>query len=244
MLGGLILNLLQGTRSLIFPASCAGCGLPVEAGGCPLCPACRRRLQPAPPPWCRICGRSLAGLGAGVDLCAGCRSGPKRSFDAAVAPFPYEGISKGLVAALKYDRRLSAVPFMAQLLSEAVRQRLGPDPADWVVPVPLHPTRERERTFNQAERLAQGLARRLRLTCQPRLLSRYRPTRPQTALGRRQRMRNVRGAFRLEAGFPIRAARLLLVDDVFTTGATADACAKLLKKAGAARVAAVAFAQG
>jgi ComF family protein len=156
----------------------------------------------------------------------------------------YEGAAKALVWALKYQGRLSLVRFLGEGMTDLVLERLGNDPADAVVPVPLYPTRLRERTFNQAEALAQTLARRLHLPCRTRLLQRLQPTRPQAELDRRERIANVQGAFGVRPDPWVRLSRILLVDDVFTTGATGDSCAKVLKRAGAASVVVVTFAHG
>ncbi len=229
-------DLLQGAYSLLFPAACVTCRNPIENSRlAPLCPACAKALPRSRTPWCQKCGRSLAGLGAGIVRCADC-SRNRVFFDQAISPCPYEGSAKELVVALKYQGRLSVAPFLGGLLAETVRQRLGSDPADAVVPVPLHSTRLRERTFNQAQVLGQELARRLNLPCWKHLLVRRNATPPQTDLPREERLRNVAEAFAIQPNPFLRSMRILLVDDVLTTGATASACAKLLKTAGAASV--------
>ncbi len=238
-------ELLLGTRSLLFPVTCAGCRRALLEPETPLCAGCWKEIPWSRPPWCRGCGKSLAGLGAGIDRCGNCLTTPRnRFFDQAISPFRYEGSAKKLITALKYKGRLSLPPFLGRILADTVRERLGPDPADAVLPVPLHPTRHRERTFNQASVLAQALADRLDLCCRPNLLSRCRPTPSQTELPREIRLSNLTGAFRLEPDPLIRSLRLLLVDDVFTTGATVNACAQPLKEAGAAQVVVVTLAHG
>ena len=210
-------DLFLGIRSLLLPSSCAGCRFPLTGEeSSPLCSDCFKQL-----PW---------------------RSSTR--FDPMISPFRYEGIAKELIAQLKYHGRLSVAPFLGQILGETVLQRLGADPADAVVPVPLHPVRLRERTFNQAQLLAQQLANNLHLPCRPDLLIRRKPTRPQSDLSRQERQRNVAEAFSIQPDPLIRSMRLLLVDDVFTTGATASVCAKLLKEAGAASVTVVTLAHG
>lgn len=244
ILSTVVRTLIHGVRSLLFPASCAGCAHPVlEETDSPLCPDCARQLPRATPPWCRVCGLSLANLGAGIDLCLGCKNLP-HAFDRAISPLRYEGVAKNLVLNLKYQGRLSLAPFLAHGMKQAVLERLGPDPADAVVPVPLHPTRLRERTFNQARALARQLARELHLPCWDQQLIRQKATRSQAELPRKERLANVEGAFGVRPDPKIRLARILLVDDVFTTGATVDACAKALKGAGASRVIVVTVAHG
>ena len=157
--------------------------------------------------------------------------------DGAASPFLYVGPCRELILALKYRARLSLVPFLAGRMAEAAAiRRAGAEPADWVVPVPLHAARLRERGFNQAERLARGISGRLRLPCRDDLLVRCRPTRPQADLTKAERIRNVRGAFDLSPDPDLRGKRILLVDDVMTTGSTVSACAALLKSAGAEKV--------
>ncbi len=229
--GGVIaIEIIRGVQSLLAPASCAGCrrALP-EWGKSPLCTDCRRDLPLVPIALCQRCGVSLK---------------KKRFFDQAVSPCRYEGAARELLAALKYRGQLHLIPFLADLLEEAVRQRLGPKPADAVVPVPLFPVRLRERSFNQARGLAQELAKRLHLPCRSDLLVRRNPTLPQAPLSRSERLRNVQGAFTAGPELPENGRRILLVDDVFTTGATAQACAKALKKAGASQVVVVTVANG
>lgn len=150
---------------------------------------------------------------------------------------------KHLILELKYEKRLRHVPFLGSLLCQMIEQRL-PYFFDAVLPVPLHPTRLRERTFNQAECLAQNLAHRLRSPVWADLLIRTKPTRPQSELNRQDRLKNVQRAFSMREDRDIQGLRLLLVDDVFTTGATANACSHLLKKAGAAQVVVATVAHG
>ncbi len=213
-----------GMRSLLFPTLCPGCrgGSPEDPEERPLCDECWARL-----PWA---------LPA--------RPGRGSSLDGAIHLWAYEGAARELVQALKYRGMLRLVPFLGRELARAARRGVGGDPADAVTAVPLHPTRLRERTFNQAEALARRLAGELGLPYRPGLLRRALPTHAQPGLSRRERFRNVRGAFSADPDPSLAAARLLLVDDVMTTGATAEACARALKRAGAARVTAVTLARG
>ena len=217
----MLLSLARGISSLLFPAVCSGCRCPVESGpSAPLCAACLGTL-----PRCRFPGGKLKAL------------------DGTVSPFLYEGICRDLVLALKYEGRTALIPFLADQMTEEILRHFGNSPADRILPVPLHPTRLRERGFNQAELLARALADRLGIPCEADLLIRCRPTRPQAELTREERSRNVRGAFDLRAGAGLKGSRLLLVDDVLTTGVTAETCAALLKKAGARSVWAVTAAR-
>lgn len=210
-------QLARGFHSLLFPKTCMGCGGSSEETGGPLCPACRSQLPRCLFPW----------SGSGLRL------------DGGVSPFLYEGTAKEMVLALKYQGRISLAPFLARSMAEELLRRPENLPADLILPVPLHPVRLRERTFNQAELLARFLSRELAVPCESGLLIRCRPTRPQAELNREERARNVQGAFDLRGKTRLKGLRILLVDDVLTTGSTAEACARLLKSAGARTVTAV-----
>jgi ComF family protein len=144
----------------------------------------------------------------------------------------------------KYNRALWFEPFLIDLLVTRAVPHLQTDQWDWIVPVPLYPTKQREREFNQAERMGRGLSKATGIRLNSRLLRRVQPTRTQTRLSREERRANVSKAFRLRPGIDLTGARLLLVDDVFTTGATTNACARVLREAGASDVCVWTVARG
>ncbi len=219
--GGVMQDLILGIRSLLLPRVCLGCKAPLNLEPAePICPPCLQGLPRLSPPF--FSGRGCLPV---------------------ISPFRYEGLIRDLILAFKYQGRLSLASFLAESMAQAVTSRLGVDPADAVVPVPLHPTRLRERSFNQAQILARKLGDRLGLPLLCGLLERRKPTLPQAELSRSQRLKNMRGAFELRCP-AVRGLRLLLVDDVVTTGATVDACARLLKRSGAACVTAATVARG
>jgi len=152
-------------------------------------------------------------------------------------------VAQVCVVQLKYQRQLALVGPMAQQMAEAA---LSPPTllADALIPVPLHPTRARAREFNQAALLAHDIGRRLGWPVLDDVLVRQHPTAPQSQLEAPARRRNVAGAFAIHRGSQVRGRRLLVVDDVLTTGATAAACARVLLAAGAAEVGALTFAHG
>jgi ComF family protein len=161
-----------------------------------------------------------------------------------VAAAPYQGVVRRAVHELKFRQGRYLVPFLADLMAEAVRER--PLHADLLVPVPLSADRQRRRGYNQAELLAGALLARAPLggaALEPSALTRPRPTRPQFALDARERRANVPGAIACPRPELVRGGRVALLDDVCTTGATLAACAEALRAAGASRVMAIVAAR-
>jgi competence protein ComFC len=201
-----------------------------------LCARCATTLPAALPPRCTICWDVLGVRGA----CRSCAAVLVQSLTGLRSPYLLDGGARRLVHALKYDG-LSALAEPMGCLMSGCLDAWGILP-DVVVPVPLHPSRERRRGFNQASLLARSLAERSGLHLDPKLLRRIRATPPQVRTGgAEERQRNVAGAF---AGFGSAAGRtVLLVDDVCTTGATVRACAGALRASGVSRVYALTFAR-
>jgi ComF family protein len=217
----LIERLTTTLLDLALPRRCLGC----RARGEWVCRECARELPRLPDGRCRVCAVPLAG----TLVCPSCyRRRPR--FDAIHAPYRHDGLARELVHALKYDCQRH----LARPLAEAALAAFAPPlPAELVMAVPLHPTRQLERGFNQSALLARVIARGLGLELRDGL-ARVRATSSQTGLSPDERARNVRGAFAASGELP--GARVVLVDDVCTTGATLDAAAAALRRAGATRV--------
>jgi predicted amidophosphoribosyltransferase len=224
-------SILDRLVSLVVPPLCLGCREP-ELSGLVVCDRCRSRLIRLRDPRCGCCGAPVL---TSAPRCPECR-GRGLAFTTAWAPFAYEATARGLVGALKQRGATRGAAFMgAEIASRAPPGLLG----GTLVPVPAHPGRRRRTGMNQAACLAGSLARRLRL---PVVAALERAgTAPQVGLARRERLVNARGSVRARLGPP--RGRLVLVDDVYTTGATLDACARALLDAGAEEVVAVTFAR-
>ncbi len=225
----------------LLPHRCLGCGKAIRGRAAPLslCAGCRDRLRPVGA-GCALCGRPLAGarLPAGY-RCGRCRAQPPL-LSRLLAAFSYEPPLDTVILALKFSR----LEYLGRHLAVAAWQRLGSDllVPDAVVPVPLHWRRRWVRGFNQAELIANPLAELLAVPCR-RELCRRRATAPQAGLPRAERLLNPRRAFRVRRPADVAGKRLLLIDDVVTTGATLEAAARELLAAGATRVEALVMAR-
>ena len=223
--------LLDRLVSLVVPSVCPGCREPAPLG--PVCDSCRARLVALRDPRCGRCGAPAV---TAIARCPECR-GRALAFRTAWAPFAYEAVARQLVGAFKLRGATKVAAFMgAEIASRAPPGLL----AGTLVPVPAHPAWLRRTGMNQAAWLAGALARATGLPA-TEVLARSRSSTPQVGLARRQRLLSARDSVRLRRA--PQPGRLVLVDDVYTTGATLDACARALRAAGGAEVVAITFAR-
>lgn len=224
-------------RELLWPRRCPVCG-EVAPWGEWICPECRNRLPRVKEPRCKRCGLPIAE--AEEEYCENCRE-RDRSFDDGVVGFRYNSpVVRNLILQAK-DRNLRQYyDYPCALMAEIYRERIRRFLPECLIPVPLYPVKRRKRGFNQSEEIARRLSEAWGIPMRPEILRRIRATRDQKTLGTAGRAANVAGAFAVPPGVrvPLRAA---LVDDVITTGATMDACALALKKAGCRAVISVAL---
>ena len=225
--------------SIVFPAACRICErLLTRASRIPICDNCLGSFAPLPEKICVTCGRPLEAypLREGEALlCLACKTG-QYEFDRARSYAVYEGALIRAIVLLKFEEMTPLGQWFGKRLAELVCRGREELAADVVVPVPLHRDRQRERGYNQADLIARPLARRLGLPCRSVLLVRTKPRPDKLHLSLEERWSSVRGAFAAKPGSRVDNLRVLLVDDVMTTGATLDACARALRQAGARTV--------
>lgn len=232
--------------SVLFPAPCRICDdLLTNASRVPVCERCLNGFERISEPLCQCCGRPFVSPHAAdaiEPLCRLCRIGAY-AFDRARSFGVYDDALSAAVVLLKYEgvRRLG--DWFAGRLDEVAQKYARDWRIDLVVPVPLHAGRLRERGYNQAELIAKPLAKKLGLRFGSYLLVRTKPRPPQLILSRTERWTSVRGAYATRDRARVDNLRILLVDDVLTTGATLDACSRALKKTGAKAVFALTVAR-
>ncbi len=199
------------------------------------CRTCREGFAPILEPYCMQCGLPFVSREGVCHTCSECLV-EERFFERARAFGVYDGTLLEAIHQLKYGRKLSLAAPLAGLLRQTFYRFWEKDDIDLIVPVPLHKTRLRERGFNQAYLLITRWAKHEALCCDGMSLWRCLKTEPQTGLSRKERRGNIARAFAVRNSRAVREKRILLVDDVFTTGATVNACARALMGVGAARV--------
>lgn len=234
MLARAKLDFLGGIASLLYPASCTICSASV-GGQEYLCADCESKLSRIVPPFCAKCSEPFDGAITTTFSCANCAH-RALYFDAAVSAYRSRGIARHVILNFKYGKQIHLRHLVAGWLIAAFDDpRLRERRFDVIVPVPLHPARQRERGFNQAALLAERVGPHLDIAVRP-VLQRVRFTTTQTAFDRAERIQNLRHAFRLRKNADVRNWRVLLIDDVLTTGSTLSECARVLKENGARSV--------
>ena len=232
--------------SVIFPAGCRICDEPlVDSRRVPICEECLASFERVSGVICEVCGRPLPELTSEAPqtrVCPACQD-KTYAFDRARSFALYQGPLVRAIVLLKFEQIEPLGAWFAERLAELVRDDGANLAPDVVVPVPLHRDRERERGYNQAALISKPLAKRLKLPHKAVLLMRMRARPDKHILSLEERWESVRGAFATRPGGQVDNLRVLLVDDVLTTGATLDACARALREAGAKAVVALTVAR-
>ena len=238
------MHLLRRLLDFVLPSTCAYCSSPIDDSSVPFfCPTCWSDFYVLSGPICPSCGRPFESSEAlshsPSHECHVCRRQPPR-FDQALSVGHFEGSLREAIHQFKYRPcRALGKPLGAWMCGN-LRVLTS---IDSIMPVPLHRSRLRQRGFNQALLLADPLSRAIDISLSYDNLWRVRPTRPQVELSGEDRIKNVAGAFALRRPFEVSGLSILLVDDVFTTGATLNECANVLKNAGASSVTALTLAR-
>lgn len=233
-------KVVSSLSAVFFPSDCRLCHTPlISVSRLPVCPECLDCLAPIRIAQCVLCGERLAPaqLLIGNGQCQACCEYPP-NFDRAVSYGEYEAGLRDLIHLLKYEHVIPAARPLGKLLAHSIEQLRFADVDVVVVPVPLHSSKRRERRFNQSELIARAALKHLppQVELAGDVLVRQRPTRSQVGLDREARIANMHGAFRVAAPQRIKGRRIVVVDDVMTTGTTVSECARVLKRAGAEKV--------
>ena len=216
----------------LYPRRCPVCGEIVTPKGRLICPSCLLRLSPVKSPVCQKCGKEV--WSEEIEYCPDCVK-HRRSFARGMALFNYTEEAARSMAAVKYKNKREYLDFYGAALAARYENQIRRMQVDVLVPVPVHPSRKRARGFNQAEVLAVCLGKRLGIPVGSGMLIRDKKTKPQKELSAADRLKNLSGAFRAGT-IPEGIKTVLLVDDIYTTGSTVEACARALRSAGVSRV--------
>jgi ComF family protein len=228
---------------ILYPRSCIGCGKTAPKTFRYICWDCWANTVRVEAPFCACCGDPVSGAVEHDFICYSC-SDEQPAFDAARSATRYDGVIGDALRKLKYEHALWLSPDLAAVLYNCIRAEFPEETFDLLVPVPLYHVRRRDRGFNQSAMLSGELARLLGTSSVQGVLRRIRPTTSQTNLTAKERLSNVNKAFKSRNDKRLAGRKVLLVDDVMTTGATVNACAKALKRGGAATVHVITVARG
>lgn len=223
---------LDFVTDLLFPRRCPVCGRIVMPKGGLICPGCMGKLSWVRRPTCKKCGKEVAD--STIEYCCDCTR-RKRSFDYGLSLINYDDIASRSMSQIKYNNKREYLDFYSEAMLRKLGKRIKAMNGDVLIPVPVHPSRLRRRGFNQAEELADRLSPHLGIPVDTTILRRDRKTAPQKSLDAGGRLKNLEQAF-CASQIPAHIRSVILVDDIYTTGSTIEACARVLKKAGAEHV--------
>ena len=238
-----IKNTLTGLTDIIFPPRCSICGaLMRENKKFSFCPECLSLIYFIQSPHCTCCGLPFPDMEGEDHLCEECIVS-KQSFSVARALGKYDKTLLEAIHLLKYRGKIAMGEVMGRLMAEREYKSLAIGNYSLIIPVPLHPKRLKERGFNQSLVLAREIARKFSISLDFSILKRNVHTKPQTMLKKKDRMLNVKGAFEVKNAEKIKGEKILLIDDVYTTGSTVRECSRVLIRHKAAEVAVLTLAR-
>lgn len=226
-------------RELLFPLRCPVCDRPVDPPGEEICRKCRGRLIPVREPKCPKCGKQLQKEEA--EFCADCRR-RTHLYDEGAALYSYQSCRRTIYR-LKYAGRQEYAAYLGRMMARGLGEQILSWNPDALIPVPLHPARERKRGYNQAALLARSLGEQLGIPVLERYLVRTRNTRPQKELEGGRRQNNLKKAFKIIQN-DVKLKTIVIIDDIYTTGSTVDAIAGECRNAGIDRICYAALAIG
>lgn len=214
--------------SYLYPRRCPVCGDIVMPKGELICPSCFTKLSYVTSPTCKKCGKEI--ISDLAEYCFDCTK-HKRNYESGIALINYDDIAKKSMTQIKYKNKREYLDFYSEAICQRYQYQILRMSAQCLVPIPVHPARKRQRGFNQAEILANQLGKNLQIPVCSQMLIRNKKTAPQKNLDPRQRLQNLESAFHtnhiLES-----VKSVILVDDIYTTGSTIEACTRVLKRAG------------
>jgi len=227
--------MLEDISAVLFPPSCGFCDEPINHRKLLICDACRDALAAVPSPICDTCGRPFPAVADTPGVCGGCLSSPP-SYCKARFGVVHQGTVRRALTAFKYHGQIHRRPALGGVLIETFHSFFTAGDLDMIVPMPIHARRLIQRGFNQAVLLGATLSRHTRIPMCRTVLRKIKDTPPQVGLTRPQRLRNVRGSFGITGRERIQDKRVLLIDDVSTTGSTISEASKTIMRSGALSV--------
>lgn len=220
-------TVIDGVLQVIYPRRCPVCDGIVPQAGEGICLGCMDKLKLLTPPWCMRCGKKVQ---SGEEYCRDCRE-KKHFFKRGRALYEY-GTAAEAIYRLKYGGRREYADFFGEQITEYLGEFIRDVCPDGIVPIPLHRRRRASRGYNQAALLAKAVGRRLNIPVYPEMLVRVRNTAPQKKLNAEERQNNLKRAFNMGRN-DVKLKTIIVMDDIYTTGATIDEAARVLKEAGA-----------
>lgn len=225
-------QILKIFLDIFYPRRCPICREIVKVRGELICPSCRKEVRPIGEPSCKKCGKPVSEPER--EYCRDCQAGG-HLYTRGAAVLLYAGKVKQSIYQMKFHNKREYMDFYGPYMAEVLKKKILSWEAQALIPVPLHPSKLRRRGFNQAELLARRVGEALGIPVRTDLVRRIRATRPQKDLSRRERQNNLKGAFKISR-YDVKLKKIILVDDIYTTGSTIDEIAGKLLEQGAEEV--------